>query len=122
LLKFVSIVFISLILAFRPLIPVLDYVVNYDYITQELCVNRYEPETLCNGVCYLTNEISKSVDDNSQSQNKTISTKQLDVFYINSFEESQTENPIEIEKSGYFHYRDHYQFIFISSLLKPPLV
>lgn len=44
----------------RPMYPVLDYYVNYDYIIEQLCENRDQPILDCNGKCYVAKEIEKS--------------------------------------------------------------
>lgn len=37
----------------RPLVPVIIYYANYEYISTELCENKDKPEMECNGRCYL---------------------------------------------------------------------
>jgi hypothetical protein len=44
----------------RPHYPVLDYLVNYDYIATQLCENKDQPILDCNGKCYLIKELEKS--------------------------------------------------------------
>jgi hypothetical protein len=44
----------------KPVLPVLDYVVNYDYISKELCVNKDKPKMHCNGKCHLIKELAKT--------------------------------------------------------------
>ncbi len=43
----------------KPVLPVLEYYANYDYIAKELCINRDKPYLDCNGKCYLEKEISR---------------------------------------------------------------
>jgi len=45
---------------FRPIFPVIEYFVNYDYIVEQLCENRSKPVLACNGKCYLAKEIEKT--------------------------------------------------------------
>ena len=45
-----------------PAIPFVDYVINYKYISEELCVNRDKPELHCNGKCHLKKEIKSILD------------------------------------------------------------
>ena len=47
----------------------IDYVVNYDYITQELCENKNKPEMACNGKCHLMKELAKSSTDEQPTSN-----------------------------------------------------
>ncbi|OWW25043.1 hypothetical protein B4Q04_10870 [Zobellia sp. OII3] len=37
----------------RPVFPILEFVVNQDYIAEFLCINTDKPELECNGKCYL---------------------------------------------------------------------
>ena len=43
----------------RPVLPVINYYINYDYIIAELCENKDKPVLQCNGKCHLTKEIKK---------------------------------------------------------------
>src|SRR5690554_7517932 len=47
---------------FKPVIPVLEYVVFYDYIKNELCENKEIAEMECNGKCHLVKELAKASD------------------------------------------------------------
>jgi|TARA_R100000479_G_scaffold34767_1_gene15122 hypothetical protein len=47
----------------KPFWPVVDYVVNYDYIVNFICENRDKPELQCNGTCYLTKELAEEASD-----------------------------------------------------------
>ena len=46
---------------FRPMVPIIDYLVNYDYIAEQLCENRNKPILACNGICYVSKEIEKTL-------------------------------------------------------------
>ena len=50
-----------------PAIPVIDYIIHYKYISQELCINKDKPELHCNGKCHLKKEIKKVLGDESKS-------------------------------------------------------
>jgi hypothetical protein len=41
----------------QPALPVIDYLVNYNYIVKELCENRDKPVLACNGKCYLEKQV-----------------------------------------------------------------
>ena len=61
--KVVSIFFLTLYLTsvFSSLLPYIEYLVNYNYIANELCVNKDNPEMHCNGKCHLKKELEKTV-------------------------------------------------------------
>ncbi|MEA9413964.1 MULTISPECIES: hypothetical protein [unclassified Flavobacterium] len=73
----------------RPVFPVLDYIINYDYIATELCENKNQPELDCKGKCHLKKELGKATeDDSSSSSEKKSFPTGLDLLFlekINSF-------------------------------------
>lgn len=38
----------------------IDYEMNYEFISQVLCVNKDKPELQCNGKCHLVKEMAKT--------------------------------------------------------------
>ena len=53
----------------RPVMPVINYYINYDYIVAELCENKAKPVLKCNGKCHLTKELKKANNGVDQTQN-----------------------------------------------------
>nr|WP_298003368.1 hypothetical protein [uncultured Flavobacterium sp.] len=51
---------------FKPIIPLASYVIQYDYIVNELCVNRDDRSKGCNGKCHLMKEVGKMSDKESK--------------------------------------------------------
>ena len=47
---------------FRIIVPLAEYVINYDYIIGELCEQKDSEENLCLGKCHLAKEISKQTE------------------------------------------------------------
>ena len=43
----------------KPIWPIAEYVINYDYIVTNLCDNREKPQLQCDGKCYLSKMIAK---------------------------------------------------------------
>ncbi|MCA4781558.1 hypothetical protein IF125_04675 [Empedobacter stercoris] len=77
LLLFISILFS---IAFRPLMPVLDYILNYNEIANKLCINKDESELLCNGFCYLKEEVSENEKNRPENNYVKNSVKLLDAI------------------------------------------
>ena len=68
---FSSILFVVYIsFVFRIVFPLIDYTINYKYITEELCIERDNPDNNCHGSCYLSSEIEREV--NPSSEEKTV--------------------------------------------------
>ena len=57
-----------LLVLLQPALPVLEYLVNYDYIVNELCENRDKPILTCNGKCYLGDQVEKQLDRGPDQQ------------------------------------------------------
>lgn len=65
----------------KPILPVLEYVVFYDYIRNELCVNRDKPELECNGKCHLKKEMANTAaNENNEKNTKQFSVETAVVF------------------------------------------
>ncbi|WP_232297529.1 hypothetical protein [Flavobacterium beibuense] len=77
----------SMVIFFKPLIPVFEYVLNYDYIANELCENKAKPELHCNGKCHLMKELAKAAEDEKPVSNKKTSHQETEVlFFQDSFD------------------------------------
>jgi len=61
------ILFVALIMLVKPLWPVAEYIMNYDYISNVLCENREKPELKCNGKCYLADMLAKESEQKEKN-------------------------------------------------------
>lgn len=59
----------ALTMLLKPVFPVVDYIVNYDYIAKVLCENKAKPELKCNGKCHLMKELAKQAENEKPIQN-----------------------------------------------------
>ena len=120
--KIVFIILIALIL--KPILPVVDYIVNYEYISKVLCVNKAKPMMHCNGKCHLMKELAKAAEtENPKSSDKKQNTpiqevlffKEIKSFSIVSFSFS-TENKINSS------YLELYSYLNTNSVFHPPTI
>lgn len=68
-----------LIAMMRPILPVLEYYGNYEYIVNVLCENRAVPETSCQGKCHLKKQLEKYVQPTNKEQNNTEKVPVIDI-------------------------------------------
>lgn len=61
------IAFVAFTMLLKPLWPVVEYVVNYNYIATVLCVNKAKPKLQCNGKCYLAEQLKKNAEQNEEN-------------------------------------------------------
>lgn len=79
--KFFFPFFIIFTIALRPVLPLLNYAVNYDYIVNNLCEKRYSVESDCKGKCFVKKEFVKT--ENQSPIDQKIKIASIDVFIIN---------------------------------------
>jgi hypothetical protein len=44
-----------------------DYIVNFDYIAEVLCIKKEVPESSCNGKCYLMQQVEENKNESPES-------------------------------------------------------
>jgi len=110
-------------MAIRPLMPLVDYAVNYNFITNNLCENKSKPQLLCNGKCYLKKELSKTTGGESKNNSRINISALADTFIINeTFVFSSNDfNHIENLKIN-SEFSTTYNFSLLSKIFHPPLV
>ncbi|MDR6405314.1 MULTISPECIES: hypothetical protein [Chryseobacterium] len=116
---FISI-FIIFTIAIRPVLPLMNYVVNYDYIVKNLCENRSIPQSTCKGKCYVEKELAKT--EKQSNNNQTIKITGLDVFLSNEvlFFSNAILSDISL-KSLHSDYINFHTSDYFSKIFHPPL-
>lgn len=107
----------------QPALPVLEYLINYDYIVSELCENRDKPILTCNGKCYLGDQVTKQLDLQSDTEQPLPPKMDLEKFITLKGEAVpmlQT-HPDPVLKSR-FHYSVLREIRISNFLLRPPIV
>ena len=117
------IILIALVMLSRPLWPIAEYLVNYDYIVTRLCENKDKPEMHCNGKCYLTKQLAKEAAGEEKNP------------FGNSPQKTEIPQFLIAEKLPEFHFEiipatdshkssgyqpNFYTSLFISEILHPP--
>lgn len=115
-------IFLTFYMVFRPLIPIIEYVANYDYIAKVLCINKSKPDLHCNGKCYLSKELAKTNDSESFPLNKGKNSGQklLDIYILPEITAIQITTKISFLKLD-FIYETAYSFLFLKHIFKPPI-
>jgi hypothetical protein len=85
----VSGVLLIVMVAFQiiPVIPVIDYLINKDYIAKNLCINKDKPKSCCKGKCHMVKQLQKASQNSekdTKNTNKRIQIKELNEFIVNS--------------------------------------
>jgi len=70
-----------------PVLPVIDYLINKDYITKNLCINKDKPKSCCKGKCHMVKQLQKTTpnpDNDTKNTNKRVQLKELNDFIVNN--------------------------------------
>ena len=93
------------ILILRPVMPIVDYVINYKYIATQLCENRSLPELACNGKCHLKKELAKVAENDVPSTDKKNHKIEIPLLYLEAVTSLEFGSPtapaIEINRCDY---------------------
>ena len=112
----------------KPIFPLVDYAVNYNYIAKVLCVNKTKPTLKCNGKCHLMKELAKaaeeeSANDKSNSSDKKENHKNIEVLFyteIKSLVSNQTR--VQNLNTVIDNYSNLYSYNTSFSIFHPPAV
>lgn len=81
---------LALFMLLKPALPIIDYVVNYEYISKVLCVNKATPKLQCNGKCHLMKELAKSSENEAPiSSNKKMPSQQFEILFLEEIKSFQ---------------------------------
>ncbi|WP_404986283.1 hypothetical protein ACI513_04010 [Chryseobacterium sp. M5] len=121
--KYIITTFIIFTIALRPILPLINYAVNYDFIVENLCENKDKPELMCNGKCYVSKELSKNNNEQTTQNGQKISVPTIDIFLVTEdfkFINSEFKNSHRQSISTF--YTDFYNSQHQSKIFHPPLI
>ena len=104
----------------RPIAPLVEYVINYDYISKVLCINKDKPELRCNGKCHLMKKIEQQQESDFNSLRVNMEEYPVDFISLLNFSENSLE--IAIKRKDTFSYKQYYYFTFQQEIFHPPTV
>ena len=119
--KFVIIIALALLL--KPIMPVAGYIINYNYIANELCENKNNKALNCNGKCQLKKELAKASDSaDSNTTGRKIKVGEQEVLF--NIEPAQylffkVCNAAHNITDSYYNF---YSYCKSSSVFRPPLL
>ena len=68
-----------LLISINAFVPLVSYVINYNYIVEELCVEKDLEVNNCKGCCQLKTEVSKNLETEKESKSqKPITIKEVE--------------------------------------------
>ena len=117
--------FVAFFILLKPIMPIFDYVFNYDYIVTELCINKDRPDLACNGKCYLMRSLAQQADKEHEEKRGILANRyELPLLYFEIDKVILDELPVILERSDrqIFSYLANYTFLLYTRMVKPPIV
>ncbi len=74
----------------------LDFLINQDYITQNLCENKDKPVLKCNGKCQLARELAK--EEKKEKKETKHKFEDTNTYFFCSFDELIELEPVFYQK------------------------
>lgn len=117
--KVATYLFVSLyVLAMlRPILPLLDYAINYDYISKVLCVNKEKVKSTCKGKCYVKKQLEEQ-KENSPSSFR-IAIEDYPIGFIELAPILQQKSVVNELKKPWF-FVGNYTYLICVSVFRPP--
>ncbi|MEM1339718.1 MAG: hypothetical protein AAF634_06820 [Bacteroidota bacterium] len=103
---------------FRPVAPLLEYVVHEDYIAEFLCVNKENAALNCKGKCYLVQQLAEQREEKKQNLPR-IAMEEYPIGFV-VLMKIQPQNELSVTKKKQNHYSNNYGYLFTASSFRPP--
>ena len=118
-----SLFILTLFILLKPFLPIVEYVVNYEYISKVLCVNKETPIMGCDGKCYLMSQLAKSAEDEKPISDKKVIVKDVEIFFFQEIKQVVFLKTIITQKSILnFNYCNLYDYLNSSTTFHPPTI
>lgn len=80
--KRILLLILALAFLLKPVFPVVDYVIRYDFIANELCVNKDKSNLECNGKCYLKKGLADAAGQTDKKLPEKQKQTEFELFFM----------------------------------------
>jgi len=101
----------------RPIQPLVEYAINYDYISKVLCINKDKPEMSCKGTCQLMKKMEQQQEKDFQSLRILIEEYPIGFVELISLE---VKSILNTNTSSSYAYHSNYKYLHLSKVFQPP--
>lgn len=117
------VLFVAILMLIKPLWPLAEYVVNYDYIVENLCENKDKPFLNCDGKCYLAKQLAKESEGDDKNPFESRLSK-TDVQFVISFDTSFNfdlgNQVFSTLLNNFKTSQDLFSALFLTDIAQPP--
>lgn len=101
--------------------PIVEYVVNYEYISKVLCINKEVPVLGCNGKCYLMSELAKSAETEKPISEKKVTYREVELLFFQAIHQvTFTKSPTFTKPNLSNSYSNLYSYLNSYFTFHPP--
>lgn len=112
---------ITLFILFKPILPLVEYVVDYEYISKVLCINKEKPELKCNGKCHLKQSLANASEEEKPISDKKHTAKEIEIlFFQEIIPITFSKKPLSAKPVINCHYANLYHYLDSQSFFHPP--
>jgi hypothetical protein len=97
-------------------------VLNYEYISKVLCVNKETPIMGCNGKCYLMSQLAKSSENEKPISDNKVIVKEVDILFFQEIKQVLFPKAPIIKPVFNFNYCNLYYYLNSSTTFHPPTI
>lgn len=105
----------------KPILPFIEYALNYEYIIQELCEEKDEVVNTCNGQCHLSKRIQETTDDTSGTNPSDKKTEIVEMLYFHDYVNHLNFTAFSSKRNSFFYTPVKYNAVSIDIPDPPPL-
>lgn len=102
----------------KPVMPVLEYLYNQDYIAEVLCINKDKPMLNCDGKCYLAQMIKEQQKEKQHQDVPSADLREYPIGFVSIFEPSFFLS--DFTKKNALPWSNRYLGQHVSSIFHPP--
>lgn len=116
----ILLILLYLVIIFQPLVPIIIYRLNYNFIIKNECINRNKPWMHCNGKCYFHKQLNDMFEVNQKHpQNLSLRNFKFSEFteQVNDF---SLGCPVIVSQKPRAVYNNNYHFNLYSNIFRPP--
>jgi len=114
---------VSFMMLLKPVIPVFQYIVNYEYISKVLCINTEKPAMKCNGKCHLMQELAKASESEKPLSDKKASHSEIEILFFEQLKDFNfTFKQVTVLQETTTFYSNLYSHINSNPIFHPPSI
>lgn len=95
-----------------------SFYANRNYISKNICINRFDLIPICEGQCYLTTQLKKN--DKQEQKLPELKQKETQLFYLEERLQTRESCIRIIDANTNFFYFSDYSDAFIVNVFQPP--